>query len=284
MKAKQRWVEMVESFSRIYDISEAEAISTIILEHVAHISRSSLIRNPDQAIDEKTLFDLMQAEHRIMQHEPVQYVTGATYFFGHTLKVSKSVLIPRPETEELVSWIIEESKNQQNIKILDIGTGSGCIAISLQHALFQSKVTGIDLSAAALEIAKFNAEIIQRDMDFILMDFLQEENWSRLENFDLLVSNPPYIPESLAGEMEKHVKEHEPALALFVPNEDPLLFYRKIALFGKTHLYKNGLIFVELHAAHAHETECLFQRLGYTTQLKEDMFGKPRMLKASLIR
>lgn len=284
MKAKQRFLEMVRQFSAVQDASEAEAIALMLLEYFAKINRTALIRQPDVMLSEKTMDDLLLAERRILQHEPVQYVTGEAYFHGRIYKVSKDVLIPRPETEELVSWLLEACKGKQHSRVLDIGTGSGCIAISIQHALPAAEVTAIDLSGEALTLAQLNAGDMQETIDWMEMDFLQAKNWTALGEYDIIVSNPPYIPKSYADQMEKHVVEHEPSMALFVPDEDPLIFYRKISEFGQKKLTKNGLIFLELHADHAKETMHMFSAAGYSTLLKHDIYGKPRMLKASLLR
>jgi release factor glutamine methyltransferase len=282
MKAKLRLLEMAKVFCSIYDTSEAEAIAGILLEFYAGIHRSMLIRNPDLHLESKVLDNLKMAEQRILQQEPVQYVTGEAYFMKQVFQVSEAVLIPRPETEELVYWALDELQEKSGNEILDIGTGSGCIAISIKQRFPEVRLTAIDLSAEALKMAQLNAKNVQAMVQFEQMDFLEKENWKRLEQYDMIISNPPYIPQSFSSTMDKHVLEYEPTMALFVPDEDPLLFYRKIAVFGKSHLKESGMIFLELHAAHAHETETLFREMDYHTMLKEDMFGKPRMLRASL--
>jgi release factor glutamine methyltransferase len=200
--------------------------------------------------------------------------------------VNENVLIPRPETEELVYWVGEESKKLtiKSQKLLEIGTGSGCISIVLKKELPGLLITSIDVSSGALEVAKKNAVTQEAEINFLVIDFLDEENWKRLPVFDIIVSNPPYIKQSEQSAMSSHVTGFEPSIALFVPDEDALLFYRNIASFAKTHLAQQGLVFLEINEALGKEVVELYEKEGYAVELKKDMQGKDRMLKVSHTR
>jgi release factor glutamine methyltransferase len=205
----------------------------------------------------------------------MQYILGEAYFMGDRFMVSPAVLIPRPETEELVQWIIDEERPKH---ILDIGTGSGCIAISLAKRLPHSDVQAIDISAEALQVARQNAAALGVDIKFLQCDFLAQQDTLGL--FDLIVSNPPYIPETEKETLHTNVRDHEPGTALFVPNDDALLFYRSIAFFGKTHLKVGGFIYCEVHQDYATDTAALFKSEGYSTvTLRNDVNGNPRMIR-----
>ena len=197
------------------------------------------------------------------------------------LAVNEHVLIPRPETEELVQLVIDEFKGntqKEAISILDIGAGSGCISIALQKNLPGSSVTGIDISEAALKLAGKNARDQKAPIRFLEIDFLNEGARSALERFDVIVSNPPYIPLNEKEKLDENVTAFEPATALFVPANDPLLFYREIASFGKAHLTETGKIFVEIHEDFAKEVHELFEQNYRQVSLRNDLYGKPRMI------
>ncbi len=182
---------------------------------------------------------------------------------GKEFGVNEHVLIPRPETEELVQWVINDWKSREEaIKILDIGTGSGCIPISLRFALTQADVTSCDISSDALAVAKENATTMQTVIEFIQLDFLDVSQRNKLVSYDIIVSNPPYIPASEKEKLHANVKDHEPGIALFVPDNDALVFYHAIAFFGKEHLNNNGYIYCELDAGHAMECKALFEKPG----------------------
>lgn len=213
-----------------------------------------------------------------MTHKPVQYVLNEAWFGGMKFFVDENVLIPRPETEELVEWIVAESGDKKTL--LDIGTGSGCIPATLKKKLPQIAVTSIDISARALSVAEANAKTLGADVSLIQMDFLNRQQWSSLGSFDVIVSNPPYIALGEKDEMDKNVTDFEPHVALFVPDEDPLVFYRMIAEFGRIHLAAEGRIYMELNEALGFACTELFRGQGYETELRKDLQGKERMLKA----
>jgi release factor glutamine methyltransferase len=220
---------------------------------------------------------------RLLTHEPVQYVLNEAWFCGLKFYVDKNVLIPRPETEELVEWIITNCKFPiDQLTILDIGSGSGCIPVALKRRLGKATVWSCDISAEALKIAEKNAAELGVTVQFEELDFLDSEQSNRLPAFDIIVSNPPYVPEKDKDQMRPNVLKYEPATALFVPDHDPLVFYRAIAEFGLTHLNRDGSIYTEMHESLGTATAQLFRSKGYATEIKKDMQGKDRMLKAGL--
>ena len=218
---------------------------------------------------------------RLLQHEPVQYVLNEAWFCGLKFYVDKNVLIPRPETEELVEWVISDCKFPiHTLSILDIGSGSGCIPIALKKRLGKADVWSCDISPDALKVANQNAETLGINVNFIELNFLNETERETLPLFDIIVSNPPYIPRKDKEDMNRNVTDHEPATALFVPDNDALIFYKAIAAFGKNHLTRNGIIYTEINENLGEETAAMFQLKGYKTVIKKDMQGKDRMIKA----
>ena len=216
---------------------------------------------------------------RLLTYEPIQYILGTTTFFGLEFKVDSNVLIPRPETEELVAWILKQTDSSQSLKILDIGTGSGCIAISLAKHLPNAEIYALDVSPKALEIAEFNAQQNAVKLNMIKANVL---DWKPTDlSFDLIVSNPPYVRESEKERMAPNVLEHEPHLALFVENNNPLVFYRAIVELGKQTLKKQGQLYFEINEYLGEETQALFSSDTFEdVQLKSDIFGKHRMICA----
>jgi release factor glutamine methyltransferase len=228
---------------------------------------------------------LEKVTEQLLKHKPIQYVLNHSWFCGMKLYVDENVLIPRPETEELVDWVIKEtalSKLQNQMLVLDIGTGSGCIAIALKKKLKEINFFGIDISSAALAIAKRNANEEAVAINFLQMDFLNRSVWDNLPVFDIIVSNPPYVRKSESGMMTANVLQFEPHEALFVPDEDPLIFYAAIAEFAQTKLQTNGNIFVEINETLGPQVAELFNQSGFKNiSLKKDMQGKNRLIKAS---
>lgn len=260
---------------------EARAIALLMLEKVCGMSvADALTGSCKETGHEEALLDMAA---RIAKGEPVQYVLGEADFCGLTLNVEPGVLIPRSETEELVEWATETFKAtraEETGNVLDIGTGSGCIAIALAHRLPQAQVEAWDVSEDALRIASGNAEKNSIKVAFKRVDVLADEAETQ-GMYDMMVSNPPYICEEEAQEMEANVLEHEPRLALFVPDGDPLLFYRRIAELGQRLLRANGLIFFEINRRFGTETVEMLQRLGYReVELRKDQYGNDRMVKA----
>jgi release factor glutamine methyltransferase len=230
------------------------------------------------SLEEKEKFE--SAIQRLSKHKPIQYILGETEFFGLKFKVNKNVLIPRPETEELVQWILDDvgaSKNPSNLKILDIGTGSGCIAISLAKNLPDVEIFALDVSEKALKTARENAGLNGVNVNFIQADILNLE--ALTGKFDIIVSNPPYVREMEKVEMHRNVLENEPNLALYVKDADPLIFYGTIAKLAQVGLQNNGNLYFEINQYLAEETEDILKNTGFKTELKKDIFGNYRMLR-----
>ena len=274
--------------SRGYEPGEASAIAFMLLEEVAGMDKmhalmgeSPSLRSPEGEDCQRTdrlNAQLFKMAERIAEGEPVQYVIGRTDFCGFTFNVSPGVLIPRPETEELVEMVLRSGGE----RILDIGTGSGCIAVSLAKMLPQSKVEAWDISDDALRIAKMNAEKNGADVRFAKVDVLNVDvSDEMLQTFDAIVSNPPYICNKEAATMEQNVLDHEPHLALFVPDDDPLLFYRHIAKLGMDILKSKGGLYLEINRMFGMDTVDMLKQLGYKdVELSKDQFGNDRMVHA----
>lgn len=275
-----------QSLTSLYDSREVKAIISLLLEEVCGISKVDMIMRPDMVLPEEQSSVLADYAAKLAQGIPVQHVIGYEYFLGRKFEVSPDVLIPRPETAELVEWIAADTPD--GAKVLDIGTGSGCIAISLAALINNSRVLGIDLSTGALKTAKHNADNLKiSNVEFLNMDILANQDKSfehpSVDNFDIIVSNPPYIMHKEKAEMLPNVLDHEPHLALFVPDEDPLLFYRAIARFGLINLKKGGRLYFEINAALGKETCELLESFGYhEIVLRKDINGRDRMISAVL--
>ena len=270
---------LVDRLLTIHEPGESEAICNWVMESLTGE------RNPkkDLLFTEEQSSRLETITKRLLDHEPLQYVLNESWFCGYHFYVDENVLIPRPETEELVEWIIANCKFPLgDLTITDIGTGSGCIAISLKRKLRKADVMGVDVSAGALSVALKNASDLGVDVQFKLIDFLDTTTWASLPVSDIIVSNPPYIPEKDKATMHPNVLDHEPATALFVPDDDALVFYRALAAFGKTNLKEGGILFMEIHEKLGDECIKLFEKVGYRTDLKKDMQGKDRMVLARL--
>jgi len=271
---------LLKKLRSIYPESEASQITDWVMEYLTGSKKTERMFYKKTAITAAEEMQLHQLTDRLMQHEPVQYVLNEAWFCGLKFYVDENVLIPRPETEELVEWIIANCKFPINkLKILDIGGGSGCIAIALKRKLRKAEAWSCDISEAALKVAEKNAANLGIDVKFLLLDFLNKEVRDRLTSFDIIVSNPPYVPEKDKNEMRPNVLKYEPATALFVPDNDALIFYRAIADFGKDHLSNNGVIYTEIHESSAEAVTELLKSNGYSTELKKDMQGKDRMIR-----
>ena len=268
-----------KELSGIYPEQEIESLIRLIFSALRNYSPTDLLLKKDEILSDKEGLRLQEIVNRLKQHEPIQYILGETEFYGLPFRVTKDVLIPRPETEELVDWILKETS--QHATILDVGTGSGCIPVSLKKNLPAAAVFGCDVSEKALHTARLNAEKNETDIDFFLLDILAPEFPGKLPPLDVLVSNPPYVTEKEKEWMQTNVLAHEPHLALFVPNEDPLKFYIALALFAQKHLKKGGKIFWEINEAYGQDCIELLEGKGFQhIQLKKDINGKDRMISA----
>lgn len=262
---------------RIYPESEIQGLIKILLEWATGWNYTVQHLNRQVKLDETVLQKIYSVVKRLKDNEPIQYILGETEFFGLNIKVTPSVLIPRPETEELVQWIIEKNRKLKPT-ILDIGTGSGCIALALKNKLKEADIDGIDNSEQALEIAKENANFNQLKVAFFIADILQWEkfNW---HNYDIIVSNPPYVRESEKLMMQKNVLDFEPESALFVSDKNPLIFYSRIAAFAQQKLTKGGQLFLEINENMDREMYDLLSSFGFRNiNLKCDINEKKRMI------
>jgi release factor glutamine methyltransferase len=265
----------------LYNHQEAAAITSMVFESMAGVSKSTIITHPHQIVETGILQKLEEALIQLKEYKPVQYIIGHAWFLNLAFKVTPAVLVPRPETEELATTLIDFIRKNKKKNLLDIGTGSGCIAISIKKNIPEILVNALDISEEALLIAKENAATHLTDINWHQMNFLDTKNWKQLPVFDVIVSNPPYIPENEKELLDKNVTAHEPHLALFVPNNEPLIFYKKMAHFGKEHLSRDGSIFMETHELYAKEVSDYFSNQGYEVILKNDFFGKERMVIAT---
>ena len=269
-----------EKLESIYENSEAGKMAEMLFEHLTGYKKNELSLYKDKELPNEKLEKLNNYLPRLLNHEPIHYVLNECWFYGLKFYVDKNVLIPRPETEELVDWIIRNLRFPfAELKILDIGTGSGCIAVSLKRKLRKAEVWACDISKEALNVAKQNSLNLQAEINFVQLDFLNEEETDPLPSFDIIVSNPPYVPHRDKATMQNNVLDFEPHSALFVPNDNALIFYSAITDFSKTHLKQNGTVYCEIHESLAKNVMDLFERNGFRTELKKDMQGKERMVK-----
>lgn len=274
---------LLTSLTGIYDEREAAAISSMVMEHLTSQSKSErlLHKSADFSREQEGLFN--QYYNDLLRQRPVQYVLQEAWFGGMPFYVDENVLIPRPETEELTEWLIQDARSAESeLTVLDIGTGSGCIAVLIKKKRPDLQVLALDTSQAALDIAKNNCQRHQATVEFILSNILDKTQWERLPFADYIISNPPYIPEKLRSSLDKHVRDFEPALALFVPDSDPILFYKIIGELTRLKLKPGGAIFMETHHDHAKEILEWYQVNGFAVTLKKDFSGNNRMIKAAI--
>jgi len=262
-----------------YPDTEIESFFNLLSEDILNLKRIAISQNLYAVVSGKKYERFQKAIAKLKNYEPIQYILGNTEFYGLIFEVNPSVLIPRPETEELVSWIIDDCKDRKDICVLDIGTGSGCIAISLAKNLKHAKVYALDVSEDALKLAKLNASKNEVDIEFIEADIL-DCDLGKIK-FDVIVSNPPYVRELEKEAMSANVLNHEPHLALFVKNDDALLFYRKIAEISENILKPNGQLYFEINESLGEPTKELLANNSFNNiELKMDIFEKDRMIKA----
>lgn len=296
--------EFISELKEVYPKEEILSFYYLLIEDTLKLEKTKVFLEPNLKIIQNDVTFLKKAIQLLKKEQPIQYIIGKTDFFDLTFKVDRNVLIPRPETEELVAWIIEDfrletldfshqeskvktepksqtSKDQYSSTILDIGTGSGCIAISLAKNLPTVKVTAIDVSKKALEIAQHNAQLNKVEIDFNEKDILEYKSEEKSKKYDVIVSNPPYVRQLEKVEIKNNVLLNEPHLALFVDDNNPLLFYAKIADFAIDHLKENGKLYFEINQYLADETINLLQQKEFKLiELRKDLFGNKRMLKA----
>jgi len=268
-----------QALKEIYAPQEITAIIELVFEYYLGFSKTDFILNLDKALSDFEYSKLNGALERLRKHEPVQYILGETYFYNLKLKVRPGVLIPRQETEELIDWIVKENSKNTKLQVLDIGTGSGCIAISLAANLPNAEVTAFDISELALEIASNNAELNQVKVGFEKFDILAQSHESNERKFDIIVSNPPYILEKEKILMQKNVLDFEPELALFVDDRNPLIFYQAIVDYSIKHLKTQGKLYFEINEAFGNQVDELLVKSGFgKVELRKDINGKDRMI------
>src|SRR6478672_3147468 len=285
LAAAERYIR--NSLESIYPTNEAVIMADMLLEHFTSFSKGDRLMNKEADLTQQQEVAIHKGVERLLKHEPIQYIMNKCWFYGMELFVDPSVLIPRPETEELVAWIINDVRSSGYnvfsrgtadadetglLKILDVGTGSGCIALALKKAMPQAEVWGCDLSEEALNVARRNGSALDIRVDFQGVDFLDEEQQKFLPTVDIIVSNPPYVPLKDKDQMHSNVVDHEPHTALFVTDNEPLVFYRALAEFGKRRLYEGGSIYMEIHEDLGAEVVKLFEEAGYRqVELRKDM-------------
>lgn len=281
MTTEQIIIGLKRRLQECYDVAEANALARMVVEEVLHYSPVDVLLRGNVEQDEVFVEHIRSIADRLCKGEPIQYIFGHARFHGHEFKVTPATLIPRPETELMVDMITDDAGGVADLRVLDIGTGSGCIAISLALALRWPEVEAFDISAEALSVAKENATSLKAKVDFVQTDILTAV--PEADSLDVVVSNPPYICDSERTDMERNVLEHEPATALFVPDADPLIFYRAIAKYAAVALKPAGRIYLEINRRFGGETCQLLEENGFEqAQVIRDQFGNPRFVKALL--
>lgn len=262
----------------IYSPEEIDSLIFLIFERVKGYSRTQFLMAKEEVLCDDETEQFLEIVARLKKHEPIQYIFGQTEFYSLPFYTSPGVLIPRPETEELVQWIMQET-GKERPSILDVGTGSGCIAVALKKNLTAAAVWACDISPASIDTARKNAALNQVEINVVEYDILNQSPRAEFPIFDIIVSNPPYVRESEKVQMEKNVLEYEPALALFVPDDRPLLFYQRIADFALQQLIDGGRLYFEINEAFGSECSQMLARKGFSKiVVKKDIHGKDRMI------
>lgn len=286
MTIAEAFRNLTETLYSLYDKREAENIADMVIEKLTGLRRMERALQKESKLTPHQEKALAQYSSALLQHKPVQYVLEEAWFYGLPFFVNEHVLIPRPETEELVEWIISNNKDaiQASPAILDIGTGSGCIPVALKKHWPDANIAAIDISKEALNIAKKNADSHNAVVDLLLVDMLNEDEMGTLPAFDIIVSNPPYIPVRDMSDMRNNVLHYEPHTALFVPDEDPLLFYKAISKFAISHLNVNGRLYFEIHENLGEAVKAMLKKDGFSNVvIKRDMQGKERMVRGMMV-
>lgn len=267
-----------EKLDSLYPETEIDSFFYLLLEQYSGTKKLDLALNPELRKKEWPQEKFLEALNQLLEERPIQYILGRTEFAGHSFLVNENVLIPRPETEELIEWVLQSTDSNQSIKILDIGTGSGCIPICLAMKMPKAEIHALDISAKALELAEENARNLKANVRFFEQDILETH---KLDTYDVIISNPPYVRISEKKQMRGNVLKHEPDLALYVQDEDPLLFYRKIAALGQESLSDKGMLFFEINENLARPTSEILSENDYQNiEIKKDIYGKNRMIRA----
>ncbi len=277
---KKRFLNQLPAF---YDETERLNLFYMAMEFVLNYSKADVVLNGNESVLVENQQKIDEVFNRLQDNEPIQYITQKANFFGYDFKVSPATLIPRPETEELVDWVLNEMKKQpqKNWRVLDIGTGTGCIPITIKKEFPLAEVFAMDISTEALNIAKQNAENLNASVTFIEQNILSTK---QLDSYDIIISNPPYVRNLEKAEISENVLQHEPHLALFVDDNDPLIFYRKITQLAQKSLTENGLLFFEINQYLGNEMHEMVSEYFKTIELKKDFIQNDRMMKCSVIR
>ena len=296
MKIVEAEKQVKDQLKMIYEEQEAINITELVLEDITSLSKANRFIKKDDLLNPVQTDKLNQYIQRLQQHEPVQYVLQKTWFYGLEIFINNEVLIPRPETEELVEWVVNDVASEDKdvferrpaeadettvLKILDVGTGSGCIALALKKILPKAEVWACDISDGALNVARRNGSQLDIRVDFLGLDFLNPIEQKQLPTVNIVICNPPYVPMRDKEKMNANVVDHEPHTALFVPDDDALVFYKTLAEFGEKRIYENGRIYMEIHEDLGKEVVAIFEKHGYkNVTIKKDMQGKDRMVRA----
>lgn len=266
-----------------YPAEEIEGFIRVIFHHLKGYSLTDLVLRRDERLSEEDEKSIRNVVEQLKRNIPIQYIIGEAEFCDLKFRVSPDVLIPRPETEELVLWIAEDYQGATNLQAFDACAGSGCIAVSLAKMLHQAEVSACDISEKALQMAEVNAELNQVNVKFERLDMLHWQGFEGEQQFDCIVSNPPYVLDSEKAQMNNNVLEHEPHLALFVADDEALIFYESIASFAKVHLKAGGHLYFEINEAFGEEMKQMLQGMGFVhVELRQDVFGKNRMMRAEI--
>ncbi len=295
MKIREAVFFIASSIASIYDEGEAESIAKLLAEHITGYEPAQLLLKKDEFQAELSKENLQPFIERLLKHEPIQYIMKKAWFYGLELYIEPWVLIPRPETEELVDWVIKDIKasgkevfekkpfhpdETTSLKIMDVCTGSGCIALALKKTMPLAEVWGCDISDEAMNIARRNGSSLDIRVDFQGLDFLDYHQHAFLPSVDIAVCNPPYVPMQDKGEMKANVLDFEPHIALFVKDKDPLVFYRALAQYCVHRLHPHGKVYMEVHEKLAGNVAEIFRELNYSVTIRTDMQGKERMVRA----
>lgn len=282
MSIQEAYNKILISLNKLYEKREAATLADMVIEKITGLQKLDRIIHKTISLNVAQQSKLKNITLQLLTHKPIQYVLQEAWFAKLKFFVNEFVLIPRPETEELIDWVCTEINNKKIMvnRALEIGSGSGCISIILKNKNKNITVTSVDISEDAIAVANKNAINFNTKLNFICLNFLEESNWKQLPVFDIIISNPPYIKQSDKIKMQKNVVDFEPPIALFVEDKNSLIFYKKIALFGKNHLTKNGKIFVEINEKLGTQTINVFKNENYEVELRKDFQGKDRMIKA----
>lgn len=281
MKYQESLKLMHDRLDAICGTGEVEAMARLVMDEILHCSPVDLVLRADHKVPEFFPAKLEQIVARLERQEPIQHILGVAQFHGHRFKVTPDTLVPRPETEQLVDLIIDEHGDREDLRVMDVGTGTGCIAISLARALRFAQVTAIDVSASALAVARENAQVLKTNVKFVLADVLSMPLWPAA-SLDIMVSNPPYVCFGEQAQMERNVLDYEPHIALFVPDDDPLRFYRPIALQAAHTLASGGRLYLEVNRRFARDVADLLQHHGLAdVRVLRDTYGNDRFVTAT---